>query len=459
MADNKIKFWPIRGTEAQVLDQPYYDGKIYFTTDTNRIYLDVNGSKHLMGGGNSGIVYANGTENEIKKVSEDDNDFNYTMALSALENPSVEPQADDLILNTDGRFFRVLSVDTINSIINVILLAVSGSGGGGGPVVKPSLTIVPDASTIASSFTYITGQHFNINLTITTTTEDDEANVIVEFFASSDTTQDPVGTLRATAAIGEPISLDVASINYVGSQMYVRIIAEAAMAETAATRIFQNIRFVDMHIEKHIEQNNPDNYISAITGGRELSLRYKPYGTGLSSAKLHVSIDNVEISDLARDLTASELGGNSISVSIPNQSHGIHTVGLWLSTEIGGMELNSTPITYEAAWIAQGEEVPVIWTGDVPSTVIQYENAIIPYMVYDPKAGATATTVNFYRNGVKVGENEITYSADNWYYWDVTALYQVGENRFTIASGISSKEVIINITTEGSRDLSLKNPN
>jgi hypothetical protein len=34
-------------------------------------------------------------------------------------------------------------------------------------------------------------------------------------------------------------------------------------------------------------------------------------------------------------------------------------------------------------------------------------------MVYDPKAGATTTTVNFYRNGVKVGENEITYSADN----------------------------------------------
>jgi hypothetical protein len=38
-------------------------------------------------------------------------------------------------------------------------------------------------------------------------------------------------------------------------------------------------------------------------------------------------------------------------------------------------------------------------------------------------------------------------------------LYQVGENRFTITSGVSSKEVVINITTEGSRDLSLKNQN
>ena len=138
MAD-KIKFWPIRCTEDQMKSQLYYDGKLYFTTDTNKIYLDVNGSHHLMGGsgGNgSGITYAHGTESQITKASGSETDNNYFIELEALDDPSISPKEDDLILNSDGRFFRVIDYSPVTQKISALLLAVSGSGGGGGDAVK-----------------------------------------------------------------------------------------------------------------------------------------------------------------------------------------------------------------------------------------------------------------------------------------------------------------------------------
>lgn len=125
---NKIKFWPVRGKEDQILRQDYYDGKLYFATDTNKIYLDVDGSRHLMGGNNSGIIYANGNDSNI--VAEDEDSSIYTIEFSALENSTIKPVIDSLVLNSDGRFFRVTDVGITS--FTATLLAVSGSGGGGG---------------------------------------------------------------------------------------------------------------------------------------------------------------------------------------------------------------------------------------------------------------------------------------------------------------------------------------
>lgn len=161
---NIHKFWPVRGKEQQVLDLPVVDGRIYFTTDTNKIYLDVDHTRLLMGGGNSGVIYAYGTEEQIKKASGDETDTEYYIELDALENPSVAPKIDDLILNSDGRFFRVLSYDSFTRRITAALLAVSGSGGGGSDSsYKRRFTIdleKPNPSTL------INGQNFRIYFTV-----------------------------------------------------------------------------------------------------------------------------------------------------------------------------------------------------------------------------------------------------------------------------------------------------
>lgn len=95
----------------------------------------MNGSKHPMGSGSSGILYADANDETLtKEIPEDEADDKYFMAIEALEEKSRSKKvlADDLILNADGRFFRILDVDDANQQIYCQLLAVSGTGGGGG---------------------------------------------------------------------------------------------------------------------------------------------------------------------------------------------------------------------------------------------------------------------------------------------------------------------------------------
>ena len=76
-----------------------------------------------MFGGSTGILYAD------KKFPEDTESFSF--ALEDLENATDYPSKDDLILNSDGSFYRVIKVNSAGNTISVIQLTVAGGGGGG----------------------------------------------------------------------------------------------------------------------------------------------------------------------------------------------------------------------------------------------------------------------------------------------------------------------------------------
>ena len=79
------KFVPVRGKQESIDIQPLRDGYVYYAYDTGHMYMDkiVNGTvqRFPVGSGASGIVYASGNENTIKKVSPDDTDFNYDIII------------------------------------------------------------------------------------------------------------------------------------------------------------------------------------------------------------------------------------------------------------------------------------------------------------------------------------------------------------------------------------------
>ena len=142
MAD--IIFQPVRGTQAAINRMPIREGFIYFAYDSGRIYLDKDGDRILMsnvsgsGVGSSGIIYANGTSegetpNIIAVDPEDEENKEFRILSSAFENETL-PSLNNLILNADGRFFRVLAVNETLNEVTASLLAVSGSGNSG-PVV------------------------------------------------------------------------------------------------------------------------------------------------------------------------------------------------------------------------------------------------------------------------------------------------------------------------------------
>jgi hypothetical protein len=125
--------------------------------------------------GGMGIIYANGSNTQIipEDLSEHE-PVNFLMDLAALEDP-IAPDVDNLILNSDGRFFRVLGYNAATEKISVKLLAVSGSGGGGsgGGTAERDVDISWDNNTIATGHIFIYKQDYNVKFIPTTTAAGD----------------------------------------------------------------------------------------------------------------------------------------------------------------------------------------------------------------------------------------------------------------------------------------------
>lgn len=136
-----IKFRPVMGPEEVIKNTVQSNGWLYVATDTGNMYLDVNnhrisiGGAGGSGGGSTGFSWADGDDTTIVKASgeEDDDTTLYLIDVSIIED-GIVPKPDSLILNSDGRFFRVMEIDSEGRIV-ANLIAVSGSGGGGGGTV------------------------------------------------------------------------------------------------------------------------------------------------------------------------------------------------------------------------------------------------------------------------------------------------------------------------------------
>lgn len=465
MAD-KIKFWPIRGTYEEIMRQPYYDGKIYFATDTNQIILDVNNSKHIMGGSGgsaigSGIVYANGTEEQIIKVHEDDDsNYEYQFSLDVLENSAVEPQKDALVLNTDGRFFRVTSVDSMNRIVYADLLAVSGTGGGNSGPVEQDLFLDYEGIDLLGS-TYIYGQDNVITFAPRSTAD--------EIVSISITAKDLNGVYEDVKRQDRLYNGDEFEFNTNllpnSDNIQINVTINSPMAQynrgKGLTLSFSPIRVLDMYIEKPadikmgIKQTDP-------------ALPYIPYFEGLGGesapVRINYSIDGAESSNSERLVSGNSR--HQQEISIPMQSHGMHTIRLWLSVIINDQEYRSAEVAYEVPFVEAGNEMPIIWIKNELGTITNYEPAVIQYMVYDSIAESQGSKVevSLYRNNDLLNTEEVQYISGSWLSMDLTPYYEfiddgTKNNRFSIICGSASKLIEFIVDDRGARDLSLKYSN
>ena len=281
---NNIAFQPVRGTQSQINGYDITEGYVYYAYDTGRIYLDYHGNRYLMsssssGGSNSGIIYADGDETTIVNIEDSNNEPTsfYTLPFSIMETHSVVPAEDSLVLNSDGRFFRIIEVDEENQKVTATLLAISGTGGGGGGqvITVEDLFIVPNTSTIGGSFTYVYGQDYEAEVTVTSTT-DEEVDLTINFYANNNISSEPIYTILKRGEVsGEPIKINMGQVPYIGSNVAVVLSAEAANSKmpNGVTRRYNNLRFVDMRIEKP----TGSDYIPIRTNNNDLQLNYIPY--------------------------------------------------------------------------------------------------------------------------------------------------------------------------------------
>jgi len=448
-----VKFRPVRGTESQIEMQQISDGYIYFATDSGHIYVDKDGERITMGGAGIAWYYAYQAE-----VAQDDND-NYIIPASAVDTDQIV-KIDDLLINTDGAFYKVLSYSNDNYLCSQI--AVSGSGGGGGgPVIEDDLTLSIDSSTIDRGMTFIQGQNYYISVTGTSTI-DSQVSLFFQFTGENGYS----AQRNITSPSGEPCLLN---INFLPANENIKMVVEVSSDNTKMVRMpsrsVSNLRVVSMGIKKSNIMNTVCAGIltdsASVSYGLTGGLYKNDQGVITSLEEtLHVYIDGIEDTTLQESVrvTSSEK-----TVVIPPQQHGSHTIGLQVSTEINDITMYSNMITYELAWAESYSTVPVIWTAEYESQVIQYEPFEIKYQVYDPIMSGNGRddyfTVYIYKQGALLSEISRKYTPGQWLTLDLTENYEVGNNTYTIACGSTSKNISFYVTTEGSRDLGLVHTN
>ena len=473
MIDRNTKFRPVYGTQDQILHVTPTEGYVYVASDTRKIWLCVNhtlqqigGSGDSGGGGSTSIFWANGDEEEtftIKKDTDDasDGDPIFHMQPEAIQGDNKLPDNNALVINSDGRFFKVLD-NTIDEegYFTIELIAVSGGGsgegggGGGGGTSGPDLTMSWQGIDLLGA-TYIYGKNQDItfipnstadttfSLRVTVTNETGEV-VLERRFNKANKTKCIINAAELPESVeGLTITTLLTSANSTYNK------------GRGLTKIFTPIQVLKMYLEKPTNQN----MIGIQTGAARLS--YIPYFSGLGTTKypvqIYYSIDDSTESTLGKDLI-SDNHANRQYIDIPHQTHGTHVINLWLSVIINDERFTSDRISYEVPFVdTSNTDDVIIWTESELGTIVNYEPAVAKYMVYSPEAARTGAQieVQFLQDGAMYDSVKVDYG-NRWLTVDFTSRYVVGENHFTIVSGTASKNIDFYITSDGARDLSLK---
>ena len=103
-------FTPYLGTEKQITNAQHSPGYLYFASDTGKMYLDTGTERIAVGGGGATFYYS-------KTVIRDGYDGKtWTLSYDELEDKGARPKINDLLINEDGHFLRVVNFDDNNSL-------------------------------------------------------------------------------------------------------------------------------------------------------------------------------------------------------------------------------------------------------------------------------------------------------------------------------------------------------
>ena len=426
-------FTPIYGKENEINLLNINNGYIYFSTDTGRIYMDMNNERVSMGGSGIALFYTD-QENVIKE-----DDENAILSSNYFLDSHTLPKVNDIIINSDGIFYKVKNIEGINYYC--LIMAISGNGSGGsGPSVEKTLNFT--YSGIKQNQNFIYGQ--DAEITVYGVAKEDDG-----FYLSFD--------LYDRTDMYNPIFLNGFKTDYipngsdyifnlkdlfigVGSKLSLSITIFSDNASSPVNKSINGLSVVEMGIEK-----DPDFSITApiiSTETSSLVIKYIPLGDSNSTIqeKLHVYIDSVELTlESNQQIIKPSWYNRSVSLTIPEQTHGLHLIELTISTEIDNQTIFSNKIVYEAAWVNVNEIMPVLWLGNYEDHIVEYDILKIPFLFYHPinDPMGLSTTIELYKGNEKISTLELTYNdeylkTNGWFLFDVTNYYHVGKNNFSI---------------------------
>ena len=455
---DKTKFNVVRGTDEKIRQNfPYQDGYVYFAVDTGRIYMDVKGkNKVSMGGSGAAVVYANTT------FVQNPNDDNYTFYTDGLENPEEGVKIGDLVINSDGTFYKVEDINETTGAVDCMRIAVSGSGGGGGggstvTTVRGRLTV-----TRLSEADLLNGDNCSFKILVTSATEDgvaidgdeDSMTVTIQYFVSGNTVPYFTESLKVTH--GVEITYDATKNLRESTDTKITFIATGS-----ESNIFYNGGKVDRNITTHAlsaewvtSQFSSIKYFTDTvtptvhfsTGARRILDVY--FDDLLVFTKTYEASDSTSTASPQISKTSAIYNKNTNKATEvllgDNYSHGRHTISAQLSlAKSDGSRGSATPILTKEVGIYLNANQPLIWFGDMESTYYEFDNPQVPIKVYDPNQEGQDVKIYLYIDGADALDGAY-YTAKNtdtsFTYWTLTNLKAGQTTTYQVRIGADETE-------------------
>ena len=150
-----------------------------------------------------------------------------------------------------------------------------------------------------------------------------------------------------------------------------------------------------------------------IAGNGTLNVAMIP--TGLGEKTVHLTIDDTtEVFN--RQVTTS---GNTVTATIPVQTHGPHKIKAWVSATVNGQTITTDPLVAIGIWTENGNMTPFVAMKADNTTVPQFSLVTVKFLAYNPASETASATQTV--NGTTVNTLSVNRSVQTWQYRAATA--------------------------------------
>lgn len=212
----------------------------------------------------------------------------------------------------------------------------------------------------------------------------------------------------------------------------------ANMVKVNITDAYGNGRTINYSVSV-VEVSVSSTFDAGIPYSGPITYTYTPVGNVTKT--IHFLVDGTELG--TAEVSAS---GRQQSYVIPVQTHGAHSLLVYFTATVDGVEIRSNELYYELICTVAGEDAPIITSSYRGTKAEQYASIVIEYMVYNPLSMTSEIILS--ANGTVVNTLTVDRTQQIWTY----RADRVGELSLEIACGAVRKTIALTIT-ESSMDI------
>lgn len=475
---SKVHFRPVQGLEEKIKNFPQNEGCFYVATDTGRIYLDTE-TENKLPIGSSGVQVIYGTDNNIEiEYDGNENPTAYLILLSELSTTNCH--VNDLILNSDGCFYRILNFalnGNREESARCEKLTMAGSGGeeaehkvlGTVSLSLDSPTDVLNGATVKAKILVkcrtVNGVPQSDNIQGILTVSEIKSSTEKEIYYTS-----PVGTYEHN--VEQEIDLTDILRNSATSEVYFSIYYNPDEENNRFSKNY-GVATISTHQlnfswkESGFSNTNPITdekinvqWLMSDDISRAVEVYFDDY---LVLDKSYTSRDTSSEDSFTITPTTEILGGNKVAILKDYFTHGEHIIKAKLYLTNNSVKGAGTDFIQKEIVIRDMKnKTPLIWTQDFKTEYYTYETIRIPFKVLDPNNNGAF--VSLYKNGVQVGTRSLNSNQiKEWQYWEITDLTVDDSSYYTIKVGTEpysySRNFTFTILVDPLRDMKLARKN